>query len=102
MRITTEQSFLNTTTGFFSIPQNSTFIEANIISYSGPRWTDFVISNGQSVYSLPNYGDTYLDLGDPYSLILTPSTIENDNTIIVTTGLDPGESFPGSDSNKII
>jgi len=78
-----------------------------VISYSGPKWTDSVrINNTETydVFNLSNYGDNYVELGDPYSIYVPGSFVDvgQSNTIRVTTGLSPVNSTEGSLSNKII
>jgi len=100
--ITLENQFNNETSGNFSVPADSTVIETRVSSYSGPRWTDNVKIDSTSVYKLSDYGQSYITLGDPYSINIQNSFIGSDNVITLTTGLSPGNSTSGSASNKII
>jgi len=99
---TTEKKFDNSTRGNFILPLNSQPIESVVISYSGPRWTDNVYINYTNIYNLSSYGDDYLLLGDPYSINVPNSYIQQNNVVDLTTGLSPGNSTEGSSSNKII
>ena len=100
--ITSEEEFDDDYSGHFSIPENSTIIETNAISYSGSRWTDNVNINDISVYNLSSYGSVYMELGDPYSINIPSSLIQENNEIKITTGLSPTNSTSGSEHNKII
>ena len=102
LRINGETKFTDSTKGSFNLPTNSTILETNIISYSGPRWTNNVKINNLSVYNLTNYGSNYIELGDPYSINIPNSLINNSNLIELTTGLAPENSSGGSEENKII
>ncbi|MEM0465880.1 MAG: VWA domain-containing protein [Candidatus Pacearchaeota archaeon] len=97
-----EKKFLNSTNVYFDIPENSTIIETKVISYSGPRWTDKVIVNNHVVYNLSIYGNNYVRLGDPYSINIPNSLIQENNSVLLTTGINPSNSTNGSISNKII
>lgn len=97
-----EKEFLNSTNALLEIPDNSSVIEARVISYSGPRWTDSVKINGNSIYSLADFNLDYIKLGDPYSINIPVENIQKNNNITLTTGLDPDNSTVGSISNKII
>ncbi len=100
--IANEKLFDNAYNGSFNIPKNSTIFETNVISYSGPRWTDNVEINGNNVYSLSSYKSDYIELGDPYVINIPNSFIQMNNTVTLTTGLNPLNSTQGSLSNKII
>ncbi|NQU34064.1 MAG: hypothetical protein HQ521_12585, partial [Bacteroidetes bacterium] len=92
----------NTYQGTFAIPTNSTLYDIKVISYSGPRWTDIISINNITIFNLSNYGNDYLELGDPYSFSINPSYANSTNTIKITTALSPTNSSEGSISNKII
>jgi hypothetical protein len=99
---TSEQQFSNASSGSFSIPPTSSILETKVISYSGPRWTDEVRANGNLIYDLSSYGSDYTRLGDPYVINIPNSSIQQNNTITLTTGWNPGNSTTGSIDNKII
>lgn len=97
------------TTGSFMIPDDSEIIEANAISYSGSRWTDrlSILNKSsmlwKSVFSLSEYGPVYSTLGDAYAVNIPLEYLEKgNNTIKITTGLNPLNSSGGSSSDKII
>lgn len=99
---TTEKTFSSVYGGEFSLPENSTILDAKVISYSGSWWTDLLKINNTAVYNLSSYGNEYLTLGDPYSINLPLNKINSTNIVNLTTGLSPANSSSGSLSNKII
>jgi hypothetical protein len=107
---TLEKKFDNATRGTFSLPNDAEIIETIVSSYSGPRWTDTVLSNGVTAFSLSDYGSNYISLGDPYFINIPNSLIGegvgisgSGNTIIdIQTGLSPTETYQGSSENKMI
>ncbi|MBI5803864.1 VWA domain-containing protein [Candidatus Pacearchaeota archaeon] len=102
--LTLEKLFDDADSGSFSVPDDASFIETKIASYSGPRWTGEVTINDLEVYNLDNYGEEYTYLGDPY-FINVPSYIPipgQTNVVNLTTGVSPLNKTGGSSSNKII
>jgi len=102
---TIEKQFYNNYTGNFSLPSSAQILEAVALSYSGPRWTDYVGINNSAfniVYNLSDYGSDYTKLGDPYSVNIPNSFVEENNEITITTGVSPANSTQGSEFNKII
>ncbi len=99
---TIEKPFSTSDGGTFEIPTNFTPLKANVISYSGPRWTSEVNLNEESIYNLSSYETEFLKLGDPYSINLPASSIQNNNTLELKTGLSPSNTSAGSINNKII
>jgi hypothetical protein len=97
-----EKAFLVLGGGSFSVPEGSRVTEARVISYSGSRWTNNVSVNGIDVYDLSDYGSSYTELGDPYSVNLPLSFLSSSNLINLTTGLSPANFSDGSLSNKIL
>ncbi len=102
--ITVEKQFTDSAEGSFSIPEKSTFVNADVVSYSGSRWTNIVQLNGNYVYRLSDYGFEYIKLGDHYFIGLPKSFVLSNasNTVYVNTGLAPTNVSTGSSSNKII
>ncbi|MBR9706506.1 VWA domain-containing protein [Candidatus Pacearchaeota archaeon] len=101
---TIEEPFDDPYTATFQIPPNSTVINTQVISYSGPRWTNRLTMNNNTIYDLEEYGDEYIKLGDPY-VVNIPTylvSLASPNTINLTTGLYPGNHSPGSINNKVI
>jgi len=99
---TTERRFQDSYYGNFSVFNSSEVLETVVVSYSGPRWTDNVEINNNSFYNLTAYGEAYTKLGDPHSINIPNSFIEEDNLIKLTTGVDAENSTYGSEANKII
>jgi len=99
---TIEESFSSPGIATFTLPTNSTLVEANAISYSGPRWTSDVIINNISIYNLSAYETDFLKLGDPYSIDIPPQLTQTNNTLELKTGLSSDNLSAGSINNKII
>lgn len=100
--ITTEKKFDNETSAQFSIPLNSTILEAKATSYSGSKWTNTLRINNTLAYDLSAYGSDYIKLGDPFVLDIPKELISINNSIILTTGLSPTNTSVGSKDNKVI
>ena len=99
---TIEKLFSTSDGGTFDIPANSTPLEANVLSYSGPKWTSNVDINSNNIFNLSSYEIDFLKLGDPYSINLPLSLIQNNNILELNTGLSSSNTSTGSISNKII
>ena len=108
---TTEtDSFGNTLAeGNFTVSQDSEIVEARAISYSGAKWTDYVLIKNDSdsawrnIFNLSEFGSNYLSLGDPYSVTIQTSKLSKGlNKIKITTGINSQNSSQGSASNKLI
>ena len=99
-----EKYFNDNYTGTFNIPVNSTPIDARVVSYSGPLWTQILKINNNIAYNLSNFGNDYTVLGDPYSINIPLNMINGtyNNNINLTTGLSPNNYSQGSQYNKII
>lgn len=102
LTLSLESQFNSPTEGNFAVPNNSTLIEANAISYSGPKWTSAVKINNDSIFNLANYGADFTKLGDPFLINLPLSKINSSNTVSITTGVSAMNSSSGSSYNKII
>ncbi len=100
--VTAEKQFYDDYYGNFSVPSGSGVVEVTAISYSGPRWTDNVEINGNSVYNLSLYGSDYTKLGDPHAVVIPNSYVQPNNTVKITTGVSIFNSTSGSPYNKII
>jgi hypothetical protein len=102
-------AFGNTqTTGMFNIPNDSQAIEANVVSYSGSKWTDKLYIKNESstwkkVFSLIDFGTNYLNLGDAYLVNIPAGLITTgNNTVNITTGVSLLNSSQGSVYDKAI
>lgn len=100
--VTTEKQFDNELSGSFTLPENSTIVETRAVSYSGPRWTDKLQINNETIYNLSSYGTEYIQLGDPYVLNIPDALVQKNNNITITTAISPANSTEGSRYNKII
>jgi hypothetical protein len=102
--LTMEKSFDSVYGGSFYVPADADVLDVGVVSYSGPRWTDYVSVNGEEVYRLSDFGTDYLSLGDPYIVNVPVSLVNNGSTnyVNLTTGVSPTNSSGGSTSNKII
>jgi hypothetical protein len=93
------------TEGEFFIPGDAEILDANVISYSGSKWTDYVYvnkTNWTSVFSLADYGTNYLLLGDAYPISIPIEYLaKGNNTVKITTSLG-GNSSGGSASDKAV
>ena len=99
---TIEKQFSNSTTGYFEIPENYSVVSANVISYSGPRWTSSLKINDDDVYNLSNYKTEFIKLGDPYSINIPANLVNSSNTVTIGTGLSSNNISAGSVNNTII
>ncbi len=98
--------------GNLNLPVGEIIYEANVISYSGSKWTkdvevyDSSLGIWENVFNLSEYistGLNYVDLGDPYLVNIPNNKIsEGDNLVRVYTGLNPSDFYNGSRYNKII
>lgn len=93
----------NISSGALTIYANTSVADAKVTSYSGSRWTDKLVVNGNAVYRLADYGSDYLPLGDPFAVSIPISSInEGSNAIIISTGLNSTNSTGGSGDNRAI
>lgn len=102
LRTTIEKQFDNNSAVTFSFPEDSSIIEAKVISYSGAKWTNNIFINRNNTYNLSLYGNEYIKLGDPYSINVPLNYIKRDNLVEVTTALSPENNSAGSINNKLI
>ncbi|NQU98677.1 VWA domain-containing protein [Candidatus Woesearchaeota archaeon] len=77
--------------------------DARITSYSDEHWTDLLIVNNQTVFSLQDYSDDYFLLGDPFHVEIPPNILVNgDNNISIRTADSPTNLTGCSDNNTMI
>lgn len=100
--ITIEKEFSNSTSVSFDIPTESTPISLTAVSYSGDLWTSRVLLNGETVYNISEYGDSYTDLGDPYAISIDSKKILTNNTLSITTASGSGGNETSSINSKVI
>ncbi len=99
---TIEQPFTDSENASFSLPLNSTLLDATVISYSGPKWTALLEVNSETVYNLSEYQKDFLRLGDPYSISIPLDSTSQNNNLALKTGLGSNNMTEGSIHNKII
>ncbi|MBI3034155.1 VWA domain-containing protein [Candidatus Woesearchaeota archaeon] len=96
----------NITTGTLNIPENTTLTAAKFTSYSGDKWTDnLTVRNTaeHNPYQLSRWSNDYATLGDPYIIDAPPSIFtKGENTILLSTGLNPANHTGGSPDNRAI
>ncbi len=100
----------NLTNGSFFVPDGVTVRSAAATSYSGNRWTRdlFIMNNNYlswtNVYNLSKYDTNYQELGDPYIIQIPTSyiTINDNNEILVQTGINSSDINGGSPDNRVI
>ncbi|MBI3051494.1 VWA domain-containing protein [Candidatus Woesearchaeota archaeon] len=93
----------NITTGTVTIPENATITAARVTSYSGNKWTDNLTVNGQKAFSLSDWGNDYVTLGDPFIADSPASLLHTgDNGILIKTATGPGNASGGSPDNRAI
>jgi hypothetical protein len=102
LALSSEKNFYNSSSGNFTIPPNSTISNANIISYSGSRWTSEVSINSFNIFNLSKYGEEFVNFGDPYSIEIPVQNIGDYNQIDLFTSVSSENKSEGSSSNKII
>ena len=89
--------------GTLTIYPNTSVSEARVTSYSGTKWTDKLVVNGNNVYRLSDYGNDYQILGDPFAVNIPAGSInEGDNSITISTGLNATNSTGGSNDSRVI
>jgi hypothetical protein len=99
----TERFGNNITTGTLTTPENTTIFDARVTSYSSDKWTDKLIVNGNTVYSLSYYNTNYSLLGDPYIVEIPAENINTgDNSLTISTGTSPTNSTGGSGDDRAI
>ncbi|RLG18253.1 hypothetical protein DRN67_04355, partial [Candidatus Micrarchaeota archaeon] len=95
--------------GSFEIPAQFNVSEIRVTSYSADYWTDnvSVLSSATGgtylqTFRLSDFGATYQELGDPFSIQFSPSYVRNNetNSIYVGTGLSPGNASGTCSSNN--
>ncbi|MBI5149140.1 VWA domain-containing protein [Candidatus Pacearchaeota archaeon] len=87
----------------FTVPENSTVLDALLVSYSANYWTKTVFLNNESVYNLSNYGENFVRLGDPYHVYLPVDKIHSgNNSVRIELGLAPENSTNASIYDKVI
>lgn len=93
----------NISNGYLYIYPNTSVSNAKVTSYSGSKWTDNLVVNGNTIYRLSTYGTNYLSLGDPFTVNIPDSNLINgNNSITISTGTNSSYSTNGSSDDKVI
>src|SRR3989338_532656 len=93
----------NISSGALFFYSNTSVLDAKVISYSGNKWTDNLVVNGNNVYRLSDYGSDYISLGDPFAVNIPAGNInEGSNTITISTGTNSTTSAGGSNDSRVI
>lgn len=93
----------NTCNPTIDIPPGLRVADARITSYSGEHWNDLLTVNNQTVFSLQDFSDNYLLLGDPFHVEIPPGVLINGiNNISIRTADSPTNITGCSDNNTLI
>ncbi|MBI2655540.1 VWA domain-containing protein [Candidatus Woesearchaeota archaeon] len=93
----------NVSSGTLIVYANTSVSEAKVTSYSGTKWTDKLVVNGNNVYSLSDFGSDYQILGDPFAVNVPVSNLNTgSNAITISTGLNSTSSSGGSNDSRVI
>jgi hypothetical protein len=97
----------NISEGFIDVIENITVIDAKVTSYSGNKWTrDLHIENDAfdtTVFNLSDYGDYYINLGDPFGVNIPVNYIrEGANNLTIKTGTSLMNETGGSPDDRAI
>jgi len=93
----------NASGGFMTVYPNASVYDAKVTSYSGSKWTDNLVVNGDIVYRLGDYGVDYKTLGDPFAVdVPVTNLIPGNNSLVISTGINLTASTGGSPDNRAI
>ena len=93
----------NISSGTMNIYANTSVLDAKVTSYSGKKWTDNLVVNGNTVYRLSDYGSAYQTLGDPFTVNIPVGYInQGSNSITISSGINSTSSSGGSNDDKVI
>jgi len=99
----TERFSNNISSGTLTIYPNTSVLDARVTSYSGTKWTDNLVVNGNTVYRLSDYGQDYQLLGDPFAVNIPIGSInEGSNSILISTGINTTTNTGGSNDTRVI
>ena len=86
------------TRGELALSDTNQLLEASVLSYSGPRWTNLTRINNLVFYNVSTYGANITEIGDPFRIRIPNELFENTTNIIT---LNLTNTSTGSDSNRI-
>jgi len=93
----------NISSGTLIIYANTSVSEAKVTSYSGTKWTDKLVVNGNNAYLLSDFGSDYQILGDPFAVNIPAGSINTgSNSIAISTGVNSTASSGGSNDSRVI
>lgn len=93
----------NISSGTLTIYANTSISDAKVTSYSGSKWTDNLVVNGNTIYRLTDYGNDYQLLGDPFAVNIPINNInQGSNSMTISTGLNSSSTTGGSNDNRVI
>ena len=93
----------NISSGTLTVYANTSVLDAKVTSYSGSKWTDNLVVNGNILYRLSDYGTDYQILGDPFAVNIPIGNInQGANSITISTGTNSSASTGGSSDNRVI
>ena len=93
----------NISTGTLTIYANTSVSDARVTSYSGSKWTDKLVVNGNTDYTLSDYADDYQILGDPFAVNIPVSSInQGSNSITISTGSNSTTPTGGSNDSRVV
>lgn len=67
----------NGTTGALPLTNKDDLIEANVLSYSGAKWTNITTINGEVFYDVSDYGENITTIGDPFRILIPGPPFES-------------------------
>ncbi|HJX05111.1 MAG TPA: vWA domain-containing protein, partial [Candidatus Nanoarchaeia archaeon] len=80
-----------------TIPDGMTVIDARIASYSGDYWTKGLIVDGNVIYNLSFYADDYMNLGDPFQVLVPPHLLTSgEHAFSIALGANSSHTAPCS------
>ncbi|MBI3027540.1 VWA domain-containing protein [Candidatus Woesearchaeota archaeon] len=99
----TERFGNNISSGILTIYPNTSALDAKVTSYSGTKWTDKLVVNGNTAYWLSDYGQDYQILGDPFAVNIPVANLnEGNNAIAISTGTNSTNTANGSSDDRVI
>lgn len=84
--------------GSFFIPSQLSLTSSRLLSFSGDYWTSLITLNNSNtsgftpIFNLSSYGNSFVDLGDPFQVRFSPSLLTKNETdyLQAQTSLFPG------------
>ncbi len=103
IRLETEEFGNNETTGSFTVPENTTVIDAYVTSFSSYYWSSYLSVNSEEVFNLSKYGSEFPFLGDPFLINIPVDKInEGVNNVLLKTSPNVSIYTGGSPDDKTV